>query len=119
MVVVLGVGASVLARYEMPLFVVLCTSLGAAVTQHAVFEEHARRYEAEFVEDMHSLNVKLPDALTRVTEYVPEIVSSSRRASRTVLPMKIAGRYISIQKHSSRRATIMGSCVPRTWATKG
>tara|TARA_B100000795_G_scaffold268783_1_gene256502 strand:- start:2003 stop:2311 length:309 start_codon:yes stop_codon:yes gene_type:complete len=31
------------------------------------------RYEAEFIEDMASLNIRMPDALTRVTEYLEKV----------------------------------------------
>lgn len=37
--------------------------------------EIARHYESEFLEDMRRLNVALPEVITRVTEYVPEIVA--------------------------------------------
>lgn len=39
------------------------------------FNELGRTYEAEFFDDMAKLNVALPDVITRVTEYVPEIVA--------------------------------------------
>lgn len=58
-----------------PLAEALDESHGATVTQHEIFNAHSRKYEGEFIEDCVSLNVKLPDALTRVTEYVPQIVS--------------------------------------------
>lgn len=38
------------------------------------FLELASRYEVEFFEDMASLGVQLPNMVTRVSEYVPEIV---------------------------------------------
>ena len=33
------------------------------------------RYEVEWLEDMKALNIRQPDCLTRVTEYVPQIVT--------------------------------------------
>ena len=38
------------------------------------FREIARKYENEFMDDMRRLNVDLPDCITRVSEFVPEIV---------------------------------------------
>ena len=38
------------------------------------FTELARRYEAEYLADMAALGVSPPDALTRVSEYVPEVI---------------------------------------------
>jgi cysteinyl-tRNA synthetase len=39
------------------------------------FDEISRHFETEFLDDMRRLNVALPDVITRVTEYVPEIVN--------------------------------------------
>lgn len=39
------------------------------------FTELARHFENEFFDDMDRLNVALPDVITRVSEYVPEIVA--------------------------------------------
>ena len=41
----------------------------AAITQLTA------RYEADFFDDMASLNVLPPSAITRVSDYVPEIIS--------------------------------------------
>lgn len=38
------------------------------------FEELARHFEHEFMEDMDSLNVLRPHYLTRVSEYIPEVI---------------------------------------------
>ncbi|CAF2977534.1 unnamed protein product [Rotaria socialis] len=40
-----------------------------------VFLELARHYESEFHSDMSRLNILPPDILTRVSEYVPEIIT--------------------------------------------
>lgn len=39
------------------------------------FAEISRRMETEFFKDCEALNIKLPSVITRVTEYVPEIVA--------------------------------------------
>ena len=52
----------------------LDTERGASITDPAIFEQHARHYETEFHQDMAALGVREPDLVTRVTEFVPQIV---------------------------------------------
>ncbi|GMH38778.1 hypothetical protein BSKO_06662 [Bryopsis sp. KO-2023] len=46
----------------------------ATVTDQSIFREHAAKYEAEFMEDLATLGCREPDAFTRVSEYMDEIV---------------------------------------------
>jgi cysteinyl-tRNA synthetase len=39
------------------------------------FDEVSRKFETDYFEDMKNLNVELPDVITRVSEFVPEIVA--------------------------------------------
>jgi len=48
---------------------------GHVLNAHDVFEAHARKYEGDFFEDMDRLGIRRPDVVTRVTEFVPEIVA--------------------------------------------
>ena len=43
--------------------------------QNVEFTEISRKYENEFMEDMKKLNVGLPTVITRVSEYMPEIIA--------------------------------------------
>uniref|UniRef100_A0A1B0D7F8 Cysteine--tRNA ligase, cytoplasmic n=1 Tax=Phlebotomus papatasi TaxID=29031 RepID=A0A1B0D7F8_PHLPP len=48
---------------------------GAKVTEKSIFGGLARHWEEAFHRDMEALNVRPPDVLTRVSEYVPQIVT--------------------------------------------
>ena len=49
------------------------------MTDHSIFRALSSYWEAQFFNDMRRLRVRDPDTLTRVTEYVPEIVSFVER----------------------------------------
>jgi cysteinyl-tRNA synthetase len=38
------------------------------------FLDVTKHFEADFFEDMKTLNVEMPDVVTRVSEYMPEII---------------------------------------------
>lgn len=47
---------------------------GSSLSDPAIFRELSAYWEAEFLKDMDRLNVQRPNVLTRVSEYVPEII---------------------------------------------
>ncbi|TNM90586.1 hypothetical protein fugu_002875 [Takifugu bimaculatus] len=47
---------------------------GSQVTENSIFFNLPKFWEEEYHKDMEALNVQPPDVLTRVSEYVPEIV---------------------------------------------
>ncbi|KAJ1675212.1 cysteinyl-tRNA synthetase, partial [Spiromyces aspiralis] len=54
---------------------ILDKKYGHEVNDPKVFRDLAAYWEADFMQDMDRLNVRRPDVLTRVSEFVPEIVT--------------------------------------------
>lgn len=71
--------AELLERVSAPLAVHLDRLRGATVDIQTLFREHAARYEAEYLEDMAALGVRPVDVMTRVSEYLDEVVEMVER----------------------------------------
>jgi cysteinyl-tRNA synthetase len=65
------------AKAQDVLYPYLDSLYGASVDSqdHTIFTKLTRKFEESFFRDMRDLNVLDPDAITRVTEYVPQIIS--------------------------------------------
>lgn len=46
---------------------------------HSIYLELSQKFERRFFEDMDALNILPPDQLTRVTEYVPQVIRFAER----------------------------------------
>ncbi|XP_063802395.1 cysteine--tRNA ligase, cytoplasmic isoform X2 [Pseudophryne corroboree] len=57
----------------------LDTKKGGDVSDNSIFSQLPKYWEGEYHKDMDALNVLPPDVLTRVSEYVPEIVEFVQR----------------------------------------
>lgn len=72
---------------------------GHLITDHSVFNAHARKYEREFMDDMTALGIREPDVLTRVTEYVPQIIEFVQKIIDKGMAYKSNGSvYLSLDK---------------------
>lgn len=47
---------------------------GASISDHSIFDAHAKKFEREFFEDCARLGIREPDCITRVSECVPSVV---------------------------------------------
>lgn len=65
------------------------------------FSKLAREFETKFFEDMTALNVRLPTVVTRVSEYVPEIVAFIEKLISTGFAYESNGSvYFNVIKYS-------------------
>ena len=52
----------------------LDSKYGAFVTDYSIFNSLSREYEKYYFDDMKALNIMDPDVITRVSEFIPQIV---------------------------------------------
>ena len=67
--------ATLLTAFSDVLAVDLDAKYGATVSDQKIFKDLTTFWENDFMQDMRSLNILPADVLTRVTEYIPEIIT--------------------------------------------
>ncbi|KAI3647854.1 hypothetical protein MP228_008075 [Amoeboaphelidium protococcarum] len=73
---------------------------GSGVTDHHIFKSLTVFWEGEYFKDMKALNVQGPDVLTRVTEYVPEIIDFVDKIIQNGYAYESDGNvYFDVQKY--------------------
>jgi cysteinyl-tRNA synthetase len=94
--------ASLISVAAEPLSDWLDARLGSEVRDKSIFASLSRQFEEEFHSDMEALNVLPPDVLTRVSEYVPEVVEYIQHIIARGFAYETCGSvYFDVDKFSS------------------
>lgn len=89
---------------------------GHTVTDNTIFNSLPRHWEVEFHKDMDALNVLRPDVLTRVSEYIPEIVTFIEKIISNGLAYESNGSvYFSVNEFDSRPGHSYAKLVPEAY----
>ncbi|KAB0790824.1 hypothetical protein PPYR_15179 [Photinus pyralis] len=89
---------------------------GASVTDNAIFSALPRYFEEEFHKDMDALNVLRPHVLTRVSEYIPEIVEYIQTIIANGLGYEANGSvYFDVAQFDSREKHFYAKLVPEAY----
>nr|CAG4636836.1 EOG090X02DZ [Ceriodaphnia reticulata] len=89
---------------------------GMDVTENAIFAALPRHWEEEFHKDMAALNVLPADVITRVSEYVPEIVDYISRIIERGLAYEANGSvYFNVAKFDGQANHKYAKLVPEAY----
>ncbi|KAK3925356.1 Cysteine--tRNA ligase, cytoplasmic [Frankliniella fusca] len=91
-------------------------TLGSSVTDNSIFHDLPRHWESEFHKDMDALNVLRPNVLTRVSEYVPEIIDYIKKIIERGLAYEAGGSvYFDVAKFDSLENHHYAKLVPEAF----
>ncbi|XP_054736500.1 cysteine--tRNA ligase, cytoplasmic [Anastrepha obliqua] len=89
---------------------------GSTVKENAIFETLPRYWENEYHKDMQALNILPPDVLTRVSEYVPQIIKFIERIIDNGLAYEANGSvYFDVNAFDKRDKHHYAKLVPEAY----
>jgi len=93
---------------------------GSQVTENAIFTKLPQFWEEQYHKDMEALNILPPDCLTRVSEYVPEIVAYIEEIIRRGYAYESGGSvYFSVAKFDANPDHHYAKLVPEAFGDQG
>ncbi|XP_011700018.1 PREDICTED: cysteine--tRNA ligase, cytoplasmic [Wasmannia auropunctata] len=89
---------------------------GSTITEHSIFNKLSQHWEAEFHKDMDALNILKPNVLTRVSEYIPEIITFVQRIIDNGLAYESNGSvYFDVGKFDKQEKHSYAKLVPEAY----
>lgn len=102
-----------------PLSAWLDAAKGAAVSDHSIFARLTQKMEALFHRDMEALNILPATCLTRVSEYVPEVVAYIERIISNGFAYEVDGSvYFDVEKFDGDKDHYYAKLVPEAVGDK-
>lgn len=89
---------------------------GSTVTEQSIFNKLSKYWESEFHKDMDALNVLRPNVLTRVSEYIPEIIEFVQKIIDNGLAYESNGSvYFDVGKFDKQKKHSYAKLVPEAY----
>jgi cysteinyl-tRNA synthetase len=92
---------------------ILDAKFGASVTDQKIFRDLAAFWEGEFLKDMKALNVRPASLMTRVTEFVPQVVDCVQEIIKNGYAYEAQGSvYFDVASFSGQKGHLYAKLCP-------